>query len=62
MWGPSDDRGGGAATAMGNRLLLATPATSLEQPETARKDSSRRPHREMGLYVGVWNPKDDCIA
>jgi len=32
--GPSRGRGGSAATAMGNRLMLATPATSLEQPET----------------------------
>jgi len=34
QWGPAEDRGGGAATIMGNRLLLATPATSLEQAET----------------------------
>jgi len=32
--GPSEDGGGGSAIAMGNCLLLANPATSLEQPET----------------------------
>jgi len=33
-WGPAEDRGGHAGTAMGSRLLLVTPAASLEQPET----------------------------
>jgi len=33
-WGPAEDWSCGAATTMDNRLLLATPATSLEQPDT----------------------------
>jgi len=33
-WGPGEDGSGGEITTMGNRLLLVTPAISLEQPET----------------------------
>ena len=51
---PAEERGGSAATAMGNRLRLASPWSSLEQPRSNRtstsQHSSPRPmlQEEMG--------------
>jgi len=57
--GPSRGWGGGAATAMGNRLWLATPANSLEQPVSQPgRTEVECPHAPGGIWgsshVGWW--------
>ena len=45
---PAEERGGSAATATGNRLQLASPGSSLEQP------------RPAAPLPGDQEPKDPC--
>ncbi|KAK0135519.1 hypothetical protein N1851_028623 [Merluccius polli] len=54
--GPAEKRGGSAATTIGNRLLLAGPGSSLQQPRSshasASQHSSPRPHAAVPCHPG----------
>jgi len=64
-WSPAEDRSGGAATAMGNRLLLAAPATAgsnslhPETPPPAKAAARPLVSRMQPCWGGVWTVQGD---